>query len=224
MTSTSPGQAVSMTEIEAKYAVSDPETFDRLKTKDRIGRFSVRNGRDHVFHDRFYDTPDGRLLKAGCYFRVRFEDGKSGLGRTLKINGSVSGSVHRREEMIENDDADASPAAIRDPAFAARLSEIGGGCPAEDFEIILALRQERRFCDITDGDRLIAILSYDAVFPEDGQAGEMFMETEIELAGGTEDDLAEIGRSLLAGSPGLTPVARSKFEKARLLFGGADDQ
>lgn len=215
-------QAVSMTEIEAKYTISDPETFDRLKRQDRIGRFSVRNGRDHVFHDRFYDTPDGRLLKAGCYFRVRLEDGKSGLNRTLKNNGNRTGSIHRRAEMKEDDEAGAVPAAVRDPVFAARLNEIVGGRPAEDLEVILSLRQERLFCDVTDGDRLIAVLSYDAVFPEDGQIGGMFMETEIELAGGTEDDLAEIDRALLGEFPGLTPAAMSKFEKARLLFGAGD--
>ena len=215
--------STSGTEIEAKYIIRDRETFESLKSVTRIGRFNLVDGHDVFFTDYFLDTPDKKIDKAGYYFRERHETGAPEVSFTLKETGSVSGSVHRREETIEKCPAGSRPDDIKNPEFRRKLLTLSGNLPLNDLKPVFTMKQKRVFCDFRDGEELIAVLSFDEVIvsgKEEKDPDLSFFELEIELAGGgREAHLDEADRIILEkfGEGKILPANLSKYGRARFM-------
>jgi inorganic triphosphatase YgiF len=87
-------------EVELKYRVLDGGTSDRLIEAERLGAFAAtgRATRTTQLEDRYVDTIDGALAKAGFAVRLR----QSGAGtivsvKSLARTNGPGGSVRRDE-------------------------------------------------------------------------------------------------------------------------------
>ncbi len=84
-------------EIEAKFLIREPDQFDEvLATLDRLG-YSISEGETATHTDRYFDTADWRILRAGWAYRCRKHGGRQKL--TLKSVHAPDGAVFSREEI-----------------------------------------------------------------------------------------------------------------------------
>ena len=84
-------------EIEAKFLIREAEQFDEvLATLDRLG-YAISEGGTAAYTDRYFDTADWKILRAGWAYRCRTSDAGDKL--TLKSMGTRHGAVFRREEI-----------------------------------------------------------------------------------------------------------------------------
>jgi CHAD domain-containing protein len=197
-------------EIEAKFAVPDRRTYDRLaRLRSLAGYKLVPRGTAQVA-DRYFDTADGRLLAAGYACRLRAE-GESVLA-TLKSLGGAEAAVHRRAEHEIRLPAWIPEVAAWPESDARTMARaLTGGALLQP---LFDLSQTRVRADGLDGDRRVAQLSVDAVRVHIGSRPIRYYEIEAELAPeGTEADLAKIVAEL-RDAWGLVPEGRSKFERA----------
>lgn len=197
-------------EIEAKFALPNRQAYrDFLRLRD-LAEFTLIPTAVAAVADRYFDTPDGRLLAAGYTCRLRTE-GASVLA-TLKGLGGAQGAVHHRDEQ-EIQLSAWTPEAAAWPASPARdlaLKLTGGAALQPLFD----LEQQRARADVMDGARRVAELSLDAVRATVGRRPALYYELEVELRPeGAEDDLTRIVDALRTVH-NLTPEPRSKFERA----------
>lgn len=196
-------------EIEAKFGVPNRQAYRGLLRVRTIGRFSVAPVRRIQVVDRYFDTPDGRLLAARYSCRLRSEGDR--IVATLKGLGGVEGAVHRRDEREIDlpepllDPRDWPPSDARELAL-----RLAGDARLEP---LFDLQQIRQKCDVLDGARRVAELSLDEARAVVGKRPAFYYELEIELApDGTEADLAVLAAAI-AEEHHLEPEVRSKFAR-----------
>ena len=196
-------------EVEAKFAVPDAETFQRLQAVDHLAGFALSTGQIKQVHDTYLDTVERLILAAGYACRRREQEGEVLI--TLKGLRGAGGAVHRREELEVALPADQPP--TQWPASPARervLQLIGDAPLAPLFE----LQQARHVRLVSQGERQVGEWSLDQVTLTVGDLEQIYHELEIELTPqGAEDDLAAIV-TCLQDEWGLEPEPRSKFERA----------
>jgi len=206
-----------MMEIEAKFALPDPETFRRLQAIESLAGFALSAGRAKQVRDTYLDTPDGRLLAAGVACRRR-EQGEEVL-ITLKGLRRAKGAVHRREELevrlpVEQASASAAgedPRTWPDGSVRDRVVELVGEASLQP---LFTLQQARLVRQVSRDERLVGELSLDDVRVTAEGKEQAYSELEVELqAQGTEGDLDEIV-ACLQDEWGLEPEPRSKFQRA----------
>jgi inorganic triphosphatase YgiF len=214
-------------EVEAKFSVPDRVTFDRLCQLEKLAGYRLEPGGVKQVHDRYLDTAERAMLRAGYACRVRRKglrpepaEGET-LVATLKgLGGADAGNgIHRRAEYevpVDRDDPVTWPESpARDLAL--RLSD---GQPLCE---LFSLNQERHLRllheDAPEGARRVAELSLDVVTPG-GDESRSYYELEVELLdqGGESDLHALIGE--LRTAWGLQPEPRSKFERGLALING----
>ncbi len=205
-------------EIELKYRVRDRATGERLLAADVVGPFRATSGARTAQHeDRYIDTSDGALARAGYAARLRLTNG--GTIVTVKSTTPAEGALARREELEGPADRTAEP---RDwPASAARslMLELCGDAPLVELVTVRQLRRKRRL----KGDDAAAELSLDEVdVVSRGRVIDRFVELEVELTYGNDARLEELASFLLA-DPGLTPATGSKLDAA-LAASAEDDE
>ncbi|MFJ8478257.1 class IV adenylate cyclase [Kitasatospora sp. NPDC094011] len=151
-------------EAELKAVVRDPEGV--LKQLEQ----QYGAGRAEVYHDTYYDAPDGSLLGADRELRIRTVHGPDDTRTVLTYKGArvdeASGSKPEAETRVE--DADAMHEIVRGLGFVPRIA----------FE-----KRCRNYGLERDGRRLLATL---VRVPELDDA--TFIE--VEAAAVTEDELA----------------------------------
>ncbi len=196
-------------EIEAKFAVSDAETFQRLQAIDRLAGLPLSEGRVQRVRDTYLDTRDRRMLAAGYACRRRERDGEILI--TVKQLQRVDGVVHRREEFeitlpSDQPPTEWSPSPARDLVLrVAGDAELAPLCVIEQTRVARAIS-----CD----GRQIAELSLDDVRVDASDSSLAFFELEIELTEpGGADALAALA-TCLQDEWKLQPEPRSKFERA----------
>ena len=200
-------------EIEAKFALSDLETLKKLKTLKRLGGYTLLPGKVVQMKDRYLDTVDRRLFKAGFALRQRSVGNQTAM--QLKGRGGVEGAVHRREEISLNLPAAKAKETWRSSSLYARVSRLTANA---DLQTLCLLEQTRFTRPLWQADRLIAELSLDTVTVIAGEFRDAYNELEIELrAGGAEADLAAL-TSLLQQEWRLKAVSSSKLERALALL------
>jgi CHAD domain-containing protein/adenylate cyclase class IV len=205
-------------EIELKYRVRDRATGERLLAADVLGPFRATSGARTAQHeDRYIDTSDGALARAGYAARLRLTNG--GTIVTVKSTTPAEGALARREELEGPADRTAEP---RDwPASAARslMLELCGDAPLVELVTVRQLRRKRRL----KGDDSAAELSLDEVdVVSRGRVIDRFVELEVELTYGNEAPLEDLA-AFLRADPGLTPATGSKLEAA-LAASAEDDE
>jgi CHAD domain-containing protein/adenylate cyclase class IV len=198
-------------EIELKYRVTDAAAGDRYLAADEIAGFRPTSPvRSTQVEDRYIDTANGAMARAGFAARLR----QTAKTTTVAVKSSVrrvgTGNVHRREELEGPADRTAHP---RDwPPSDARslILEQCGDAPLVEVVTIRQLRRKR----ILELDGTSVELSLDEVDAVSrSRVVGRFVELEVELIRGAEAGLAEIDRAL-AGDPGLSPADTSKLQSA----------
>jgi len=198
-------------EVELKYRVIDAAAGDAYLAAGDIAGFRPASPvRSAQVEDRYIDTADGAMARAGFAARLR----QTAKGTTVAVKSAVrrsgTGNVHRREELEGPADRTAHP---RDwPPSDARsvLLEQGGDAPLVELVTIRQLRRKR----ILERGGTSVELSLDEVDAVTrSRVVGRFVELEVELVKGNEADLADID-TLLAADRGLAPAETSKLQAA----------
>ena len=199
-------------EIEAKFAVPDEATWQRLQRVEELAGYSIGPGKTKEVHDTFVDTPDQQIIRSGHVCRQREVDGQ--IVMTLKTGHTVEGAVHRREELEITlphvmPIGQWPPSEIRD-----RLLALIGDVPLTP---LFDQYQTRHVRWVTPGGHRVAEMSIDQVRLTINGQEQAYYEVEVELKDdGTEDDLARLAAALQTDW-GLSPEPRSKFARALAL-------
>jgi CHAD domain-containing protein/adenylate cyclase class IV len=206
-------------EIELKYRVIDAAAGEAYLAADELAGFHPASPvRSTQVEDRYIDTADGAMARAGFAARLR----QTAKGTTVAVKSAVrrvdGSSIHRREELEGPADRTAHP---RDwPPSDARsvLLEQGGDAPLVELVTIRQLRRKR----ILERDGTSVELSLDEVDAVTrSRVVGRFVELEVELVRGREAHLAAID-ALLAADPGLAPAETSKLQAALRAIAAAE--
>ena len=195
-------------EIEAKFAVPDIATFQRLQAVDHIAGFALSAHQVQQVRDTYLDTEKRLILVSG--YSCRRRETESEVLITLKGLGRADGAIHRREELeislpVYEPPRDWPESPVRDLVLT-----ITGDEPLLP---LFDLRQTRVFRRMSQGELLVAQFSLDNVrFVADEKRVSRY-ELEVELAPqGTASDMGAIV-TYLQDEWGLVPEPRSKFER-----------
>ena len=198
-------------EVELKYRLKSVAAGERyLSAHDVAGLRASSPTRTTQLEDRYVDTADGALARAG--FAARLRVSPSGTLLSVKSTGrrSGDGGPHRREELEGPADRTSGP---RDwPSSDARslILELCGDAPLVELVTVRQLRRRREL-----GNRSTAVeLSLDEVdVVARSQVVDRFSELEFELVRGDEDALGAIAQ-VLDSDPNLEPAPTSKLDVA----------
>jgi len=198
-------------EVELKYRVIDEAAGDRYLVADEVAGFTPSSPvRSTQVEDRYIDTANGAMARAGFAARLR----QTAKTTTVAVKSSVrrigTGNVHRREELEGPADRTAHP---RDwPPSDARslILEQCGDAPLVEVVTIRQLRR-KRILELNGTSVELSLDEVDAV--SRSRVVSRFVELEVELIAGDEDGLSRIDREL-AADPGLAPANTSKLETA----------
>lgn len=195
-------------EIEAKYTLTEPVSPEQIEALD-WGAYQL--GARHTIdqHDTFFDTPELALSRTRHAVRLRL--GGKQLVVTLKGPGSAVQGVHSREEWEEptgDHDPGGWPATIRQ-----QLHELIG---AQTLQPLLAVHNQRRTWELLRDGQTVGEVALDRGEITAGDEHEPMHELEIELKGGTREDLEQIGVLVRRQLP-AQPEDRSKFARGLAL-------
>ena len=196
-------------EVELKYRVRDAEAAARLGALRTLGALRVAGRpRQIQVEDRYLDTANGELARAG--YAVRLRRGPRMTILSVKASNAAASALHRREELEGPADLSLDPHAWPPSAARSLVLEHAGDAPLIEIVTIRQLRRARTFT----GDALDAELSVDDVeVVAGGRMIERFIELEVELKSGDEAGLADLA-VILGADPALEPVTTSKLERA----------
>jgi CHAD domain-containing protein/adenylate cyclase class IV len=206
-------------EVELKYRVLDAAAGDAYLAADDVAGFHPASPvRSSQVEDRYIDTADGAMARAGFAARLR----QTAKGTTVAVKSAVrrvgGSNVHRREELEGPADRTAHP---RDwPPSDARslLLEQCGDAPLVELVTVRQLRRKR----ILERGATAVELSLDEVDAVTrSRVVGRFVELEVELIRGSEADLADID-TLLAADRGLAPAETSKLQSALRAIAAAE--
>ena len=199
------------TEVELKYRVSDLVAAERYLVADVIGSFSgTAAARSSRFEDRYVDTADGSIARAGYAVRIR----QTGRGTIVSVKSlarteGAGGSV-RREEL----EAPAHPTVgpFDWPASDARslVLELAGDAPLVE---LVTIRQLRRKRVVRDGDTRVELSLDEVDVVSNSRVVDRFVELEAELVKGAEERLTDLA-AVFGADPALEPATGSKLDAA----------
>ncbi len=210
-----------MTEIELKYRVGDLAAAERLLAADRLGPFTGGAGRARStqLEDRYVDTADGALARAGFAVRLRQTGGETIVSVKGLAHGEGANGAMHRDELEGPADRVAPP--VDWPASDARslVVEHAGDAPLVERVTIRQLRRKRQLRSAATRVEL-SLDEVDVV--ERGRVVERFVELEAELTKGEESELAALGAAIESES-GLKRARTSKLESALAAINGSGD-
>ncbi len=198
-------------EVELKYRVVDLAAAERYLVAEEIGSFTgTAAARSSQFEDRYVDTADGAMAKAGFAVRLR----QSGRGtvvsaKSLTRTEGPGGSV-RREEVEGPADRTAGP--LEWPASDARslVLEHAGDAPLLE---LVTIRQLRRKRIVRDGDTRVELSLDEVDVVTRSRVVDRFVELEAELVKGAEERLSSLA-DVFGADPALAPASGSKLDAA----------
>ncbi len=198
-------------EVELKYRVVDLAAAERYLAAEEIGAFSGTAAlRSTQLEDRYVDTADGALGRAGFAVRLR----QSGRGTIVSVKGTErtegAGGAMRRQELEGPADRTAGP--IDWPASDARslVLELAGDAPLLE---LVTIRQLRRKRIVRDGTTRVELSLDEVDVVSRSRVIDRFVELEAELVKGAEERLTGLA-AVFAADPALAPANGSKFEAA----------
>jgi inorganic triphosphatase YgiF len=222
------------TETELKFSLTNDEVPSPSELAAGFEAVGLRLGpvRHTVVKDRYYDDARLSLARAGLALRRRMADGE--LLATLKTLGDIDGALHRREELELPLAEDADPWNPWPDEIAERVRVV---TDPRSLRGTIELTTSRTLVDVREGERTVAVASFDDVEARRGSGGRTahWNELEIERPQEGEDDVAAAPdaaqaaleraadgfRAVLA----LVPASSTKLERARalLMLGAALD-
>ena len=195
-------------EIEAKFAVPDISTFQRLQAVDHIAGFALSAHQVQQVRDTYLDTDERLILVSG--YACRRRETESEVLMTLKGLGRADGAIHRRKELEISLPAYESPQDWPESPVRDLVMAVTNGAPLRP---LFELRQTRVFRRMSQGELLVAQFSLDNVRFVAGERRESQYELEVELAPqGTASDMGAIV-TYLQDDWNLVAEPRSKFER-----------
>ncbi len=206
-------------EVELKYRVGELAAAERLLAAESVGPFAGGAGRARStqMEDRYVDTADGALGRAGFAVRLRQSRGKTIVSiKSLTRSDGPGGSV-RREEF--EGPADRVGAAVDWPASDARalVLEHAGDAPLVE---LVTVRQLRRKRQLKSAQSRVELSLDEVDVVSRGRIVDRFVELEAELTKGDEQELEALGAALDA-EPTLRRAMTSKLEAALAAVDGA---
>ncbi|MFL5675643.1 MAG: CHAD domain-containing protein [Chloroflexota bacterium] len=209
-------------EVELKYRVTDPTAAARYLEAPEIGSFvASAPARSSSFEDRYVDTADGDIARAGYAVRIRqTARGTIVSAKSLARTDGAGGSM-RREELEGPADPEASPLDWPPSDARSLVLELAGDAPLVD---VVTIRQMRRKRIVKTAESRVELSLDEVEVVSAGRVIDRFVELEAELVKGAEEGLAELA-VVFDGDPGLTPETGSKLEaglEAIRLAGDAD--
>ena len=201
-------------EVELKYRFRQEGAAERFATAEVIGTFAAAGGaRSSQYEDRYLDTRDGALDRAGYFARLR--QSRSTTVVTVKSTATTEGALQRRIELEGPADRTLAPIAWPPSSARSMILELCGDAPLEERVIIRQLRTKRR---LKSGETTVE-LSVDYVdVLKRKQVVDHFIELEIELVSGDEGPLTDLG-AMLDADPDLSPSSMSKLQAALMVIG-----
>jgi CHAD domain-containing protein len=198
-------------EIELKYRLKEEAAGDRYLVADELAGFiPITPVRSTQLEDRYLDTADGALARAGFACRLR----QTAKGTTVSVKSTSrrpdASGFHRREELEGPADRTAGP---RDwPPSDARslVLEQCGDAPLVE---LVTIRQLRRKRHLQAGETVVELSLDEVDAVARSRVVERFVELEVELVQGDEGQLVAMD-ALLADDPGLVVSKGSKLESA----------
>lgn len=204
-------------ELELKYRVTDPTTGERLIGAERLAELAASGSpRTTQLEDRYVDTGDGALGRAGFAVRLR----QSGTGTVVSVKSLARtegpGGAVRREEL--EGPADRVAAAVEWPPSDARslVLEHAGDAPLVERVTVRQLRRKRV---LRSGPTRVELSLDEVDVVARGRIVGRFLELEAELLKGPEDALAGLG-AVLDAEAGLRRSRSSKLEAALAALDG----
>ncbi|MBA2701037.1 MAG: CHAD domain-containing protein [Chloroflexi bacterium] len=206
-------------ELELKYRVTDPATGERLIIADEVAGFTTgRAARASRFEDRYVDTGDGALARAGFAVRLRQTEGGAVVSVKSRAHTRGPGEAIRREEL--EGPADPATAAADWPASDARAVVLEHAGDAALIERVI-VRQLRRKRVIRSGTTRVELSLDEVDVVAGGQVVGGFVELEAELLKGPEEPLAELAAAF-DREAGLRRSGSSKLEAALAVLASPD--
>ncbi|MEJ7748983.1 MAG: CHAD domain-containing protein [Candidatus Limnocylindrales bacterium] len=206
-------------ELELKYRVTDPATGERLISADEVAGFTTgRAARASRFEDRYVDTGDGALARAGFAVRLRQTEGGAVVSVKSRAHTRGPGEAIRREEL--EGPANPATAAADWPASDARAVVLEHAGDAALIERVI-VRQLRRKRVIRSGTTRVELSLDEVDVVAGGQVVGGFVELEAELLKGPEEPLAELAAAF-DREAGLRRSGSSKLEAALAMLASPD--
>lgn len=198
-------------EVELKYGVRDIAAARRLvAARELTGLTAVGPMRTVRLVDRYVDTPDGALARAGWAGRLR----ETGQGAEISLKGlarhDAGGALHRRVELVGAADPLRPPTTWPPSEARDRLVQLIGDHPLAELVTLRQARYQRRY---TRDDAEVEVSADDVEVVVQRQVIDRFAELELELRGGDEAALAPL-MAWLDGNGALAAVDGSKLERA----------
>ena len=194
-------------EIEAKYKAID-DKFSGLLEIDQLGDYRLGSMEEQFIIDRYMDTADYDILKAGYALRIREKNGK--YIATVKGLGNSEGAIHQREEYEMEIQPNTLPQEWSDEKARDIVLSIIHSKPLGELFVI---RQFRRIRSVAQNERIIGNMSIDSVDTELDRESIRYFEVEIEIEkDGTLEDLKKLDH--IIKNLGLQDEPKSKFQRA----------
>ena len=196
-------------EVELKYDVIDRAALEDCLGGPDVAGLAGGPWRDVLVEDRYVDTPDGAVRRAGYAARIRERDGARLLG--LKSLTPARGALHRRLEIEAPAGDGPDPAAWPANAARDRLREMAGDRPLGE---LFRIRQRRRVRVVGDAEAGSAEISLDDVEILLGEKPlAAFPVLEVELRSGDESVIRQVA-AVVEATGAVRASRRSKFEAA----------
>jgi CHAD domain-containing protein len=203
-------------EVELKYRVADAAAATRLAGARTMGPFRVAGrARQVQVEDRYLDTADGALGRAGWAVRLRHGSGATIV--SVKSKTRATAALHRREELEGPADLSLDPRAWPPSPARALVLEHAGDAPLLE---IVTVRQLRRTRTLADESAELELSLDEVAVMAGGRVVDRFLELEAELRRGPATALDALA-AVLADDPDLAPEPASKLERALAAAGPA---
>ena len=198
-------------EVELKYRLAAVAAGERYLTADELDGFRpVSRVRTTQLEDRYLDTADGALARAGFAARLRVSTAGTVVSVKSIARQPARSALHRREELEGPADRTSSP---RDwPGSPARslMLELCGEAPLIE---VVTIRQLRRQRELREGATVVELSLDEVDVVARSRLVDRFAELEIELVRGDEQRLVTVA-AVLDADPALDGSRGSKFEAA----------
>jgi CHAD domain-containing protein len=198
-------------EVELKYRMTGVAAGERLLASDELAGLHAHGPAiDVLQEDRYLDTIDAALARAGFAARLRSTD----QGTIISLKGlrrqDDGGATHRRAELEGPADSSAPPIAWPESEARQAVVSIAGDRPLFELVVLRQLRRKRWY----GPEGAVVELSLDDVeVVSGGRVIDRFAELEAEVRQGEDSVLAPLAE-LFGGIEELVPAGTSKLERA----------
>lgn len=195
-------------EREMKFRLPDEADPASLREAVESAGFRLEPSGTVEHADRYLDTEDWVLYRAGVALRLRSEEG--GVRLEVKTLGSEREGTLTRQEWTQDPPSGDPPWSTLPPGpVQALLQPLGGMSVIERLTVRATVRNERECFRWMSGDALVGSLTVDHVSIPPAA----FREVELELANGRTGALGEV-RSAVEERLGIRPAVETKMVAA----------